>query len=485
MFKWHVGPLSSMIQSTSLNNTRFLPIPFFVEYLSQQVTMGDVLKELDHLEKYISNERLLEHVYDRAYENMQAQLLKKREIANQIFRWLIHARSTLSADLIRTALAIRAKEYRLNPLNVLDKTTLLDVCAGFITLDENNDTVRFVHSTAQDYLSRKTTVDWNEEQCAITCARYLSFEQFRDGPCALQSQFVRRRKDFPLIEYAGKFIGEHVKGCAEENAELVDAILHLLEQTGNAYAYLQVAEASYAFESGFDWYPKDTTPLHVASHIGYAPAVTAFLRARGTSLVKSENSFGQTPLHVAAKQGRATTCDVLLKAGASSQQRDKKGFLPLTWAVWERHVGVVNIFMEVEGLADLLPTRTRAGETLLHLAVRAGHVGIASILLKHGINVHAQDSEGRTALELAKIAGDVPLMNLLISESVLAATPVAEQDKSTTKPTHAGSSSIPQYLSYVRSQVSKFIQRQDTLKIEIDPGKQIHLITHWMFVAFR
>ena len=83
--------------------------------------------------------------------------------------------------------------------------------------------------------------------------------------------------------------------------------------------------------------------------------------------------------------------------------------------------------MEVEDLADLLLTRTKADETLLHLAMRAGHASIASILLKHGIEVHARDKEGRTALKLAKVADDVPLMNVLVSEIDLAKAPVAEE----------------------------------------------------------
>lgn len=416
---------------------------------------------------------------------MQSQLLKRKSTAAKIFGWLMYARSTLSSELIRTALAIRAKEYRLDPSNVLDKATLLDVCAGFITLDETNDGVRFVHSTAQDYLYRKMTVDWNEMQCAVICASYLGFDQFRIGPCAQQMQFLRRRKDFPLLEYAGKFIGEHVKGCTEENPELTDAILHLIELSGNSHAYLQIAEASYALESGFDWYPKHSSPLHVASHIGYVPAVKAFLLARGASLVTSENAFGQTPLHIAAKQGHAATCRVLLKEGASSQQKDKKGFLALTWAVWECHAEVVDAFMEVEDRADLLATRTRAGETLLHLAVRKCHAGIASTLLKHGVDVHEQDSDGRTALELAKIADDTPLMNVLVSECSLAKTPVLEAKKQITKSAHGDSGFIPRYLSYVQAQVSKFIQRKDTLEINIDPGEHVHARPSQTFDAFH
>ena len=454
-------------------DTRFLPIPFFVENLSQQPTIGDVIDELDHLDQYISHERLLDHVYDRAYENMQTQILKRRSTAANIFGWLMHARSTLSAELISTALAIRPKEYRIDPSHVLDKSTILDVCAGFISLDETNDGLRFLHSTAQDYLSRQMTVDWDHTQCAIACARYLGFEQFQNGPCSQQFEFIRRRMEFPLFEYASKFIGDHVKGCAEQNSDLVDAVLHLLDHPANANAYLQVAEASYALESGFDWYPKCSTPLHVASHIGYAPAVTAFLQTRGNSLVTKENSVGQTPLHVAAKEGHATACKVLLKAGASSHHPDKKGFLPLTWAVWECHTEVVITFMQAEDIAGLLQTRTKANETLLHLAVRRGHTGIISILLKHGIDVHAQNSNGQSAIELAKLADDVPLLNILTSESSLAEAPVVGEDKRITTPSHAGSSFIPRYLSYIRSQISTFIQRKDAFEIDLDPSQYL------------
>lgn len=405
-------------------NHRFLPIPFQLEYLSQQTSIGGVLKELNHLEEHISRDRILDHIYDRNLEYMQRQLANRKATAMRILNWLMFAKTAMTAHQISIALAVEPGSYETNDIFLLEKEILVDVCSGFVTIDKSNSGVRFAHPTVQEYLLRKLPEAWSGTDCAVTCARYLSYATLSSGACMDQEGFLARRISLPFFDYAGRYLGAHIRGCAEECQELIDAILHLLKLPRNRYAYLQVAHCPNAFEvgvAGYDWFPKKSSPLHVAATVGYEPAVKAYLQANGNGLVSWENSLGQTPLHVAAKAGHASSCKTLLDNGALACHTDRYGYTPMAWAVWGGHHDAISLFAGLENIETILTTRTNSGETLLHLAAQRGHVGIALALLRLGTDVNAENAHHQTPLDIAKAENNIQLTNVFISAMELVA----------------------------------------------------------------
>ena len=401
-----------------LMTRRFLPIPFQLEYLSQQMSIGGVLKELDRLEENISRDRLLDHIYDRNLANMQRQLANRKAMAMKILNWLMFAKTTMTAQQISIALAVEPGVYETDELFLLEREILVDVCNGFVTVDRSNSGVRFAHPTVQEYLSRKLPEAWSGIDCAATCARYLSYAIFSSGACLTQADFLTRRISLTFFDYAARFLSLHVQDCAEESPELVAAILHLLSLPQNMQAYLQVVHCPNAFEvgvAGYDWFPRGSSPLHVAATAGYEPAVKAYLQATGNRFVSRENSLGQTPLHVAAKAGHASSCQTLLDYGASAYHTDRYGYMPLAWAVWGGHHEVVSVFSKQPNIGTILDRRTNSGETLLHLAAQRGHVNIALMLLRLGADAHVENAHHQTPLDIAKAENNIPLSNVFIS----------------------------------------------------------------------
>lgn len=65
--------------------------------------------------------------------------------------------------------------YELSDLDLLDRETLLDVCASMVIIYENTGTIRLAHYTVQEYLVKYSVipedVDFN---IGMTCVIYLS-----------------------------------------------------------------------------------------------------------------------------------------------------------------------------------------------------------------------------------------------------------------------------------------------------------------------
>jgi ankyrin repeat protein len=110
-----------------------------------------------------------------------------------------------------------------------------------------------------------------------------------------------------------------------------------------------------------------------------------------------------TPLHQAVKKGNDEIVGLLLEIGADIEARDKNGETPLFYAVSRsRHSGyhkVLDILLEKGSNVN---TVDESGATVLHHAAKSGSGSVTLRLIKHGANIKARDSDGLTALQLAR-----------------------------------------------------------------------------------
>jgi ankyrin repeat protein len=155
------------------------------------------------------------------------------------------------------------------------------------------------------------------------------------------------------------------------------------------------------------------TPLTLALERGYLD-IARTLVDRGAD-VNVQNRFGRPALILAVERlhsyaGLDRTAVVnlvkaMLDRGADVNARDS-GKTTLTVPT-DAGLGVQGVMIETS------PAGGVDGRTPLMIAARAGNIEIVQALLAKGADVNAKDSEGKTALELAKERGDAKVVELL------------------------------------------------------------------------
>jgi ankyrin repeat protein len=226
------------------------------------------------------------------------------------------------------------------------------------------------------------------------------------------------------------------------------------------------------------------TTLHLASRMGHVE-VARLLVEHGAD-VAARDEHESTALHFAVQEASVGLARLLIEHGANVAARDEYGSTPLDLAVRRGSVDLARLFVdygadatghdnlslshvvprsgsvkpEVAGsfrrarivekkwsaqlelavqagnvdLARLLVThgadvtaQDDRGSTLLHVATRTDSADIARFLVEHGVNARICDNDGLTPLRLAVRAGRVDLVRFLIEHGVDAAAPYDDE----------------------------------------------------------
>ena len=135
-----------------------------------------------------------------------------------------------------------------------------------------------------------------------------------------------------------------------------------------------------------------SSPLLVAACC--APECMDILRRAGAKIGPEQ----QIILATAAKAGRADLFTRLLDLGADINGKDENGETALTQAIMHVPAGVPFLIQHGANV-NIIP---RSQHTPLMVAVTAGNIGIARLLLAHGADVNLRGERGHTPLYLAQ-----------------------------------------------------------------------------------
>ena len=395
---------------TKLASLRFLTAVLQFERIRTERTVSRVHKALSLIPPGLTA------TYNDIVERIKKQAEPDNVLGLRILRWVSHSRKLLHVRELCHALAIEWEDdepptRELDVDNILDAQSLIDVCAGLVVIERESQVVRLVHSTAQAFFDNTKEALFPEADAEIarTCLHYLSFAVFREGYCSTDIEFRSRLQRFPLLRYAAKHWGDHLRGKKE--GRLSDLALGMLNEEALLSSAVQALKAPDDILEGFSQkFPIKTTKLHLASHFGLAH-LSSLLLGQGAD-VNSSNEFQESSLHWAAEFGQVQVAEILLKMGATKDAQTRFQNTPLHLASENGHEGVVHILI-TEGAN--LEFADQVGWTALHDAARNGHNEVLKELLTFGADAEAKDWAGRRALHWAAERGHSQIVKTLLN----------------------------------------------------------------------
>lgn len=161
---------------------------------------------------------------------------------------------------------------------------------------------------------------------------------------------------------------------------------------------------------------REDTPannLHLACAAGNLQNVQT-LSGKGTDL-NSKNAFGLTPLYIACDKQYGDIAIYLIKKGADLGVVCAPGDTPMH-RICARGMSSLLEQVIASNLNIKLPldVKSTSGLTLLHVAAKAGFIGIMKVLVKHANVMNARDATGKTALHYVCESGNLEMVEFLL-----------------------------------------------------------------------
>ena len=361
--------------------------------------------------------------YDGFYERNMLRITEESDntrasrLARKTLEWVVHAHRPLSLAELKDALAVDLNKACFRKAARPDKATILEVTAGMIMIDFDENNVRLNHRTAQEYfdMTRDRWFPAASADMARVSLHYMSLREL-SKPCEgiyEDKDFDARRKAYPLLEYASLYWGAHAYEAGLHSETQVDVFKYVSDANKiaawtQATWYLRSAERA-------EWdIRKGANPLHVCAWFGLAETVSKLID-QGLKVNSADPTYKQTPLMYACRRGQSTTVVKLLERGADVNQYSERDSVALFEAVDSGVVETVGPLLAHEELDVNAIHPRRFNRTALMVAAQNGNSEIVNALLdRPDVKLAQKDLAGNTALSLATIAGQSAIVETLL-----------------------------------------------------------------------
>ena len=331
----------------------------------------------------------LNATFEEALNRTAVQPKAHAILAKQVLSWISCAKRPLSLAELREALSVEPGDTKLDRSGCPELELLLDVCCGLVIVDEEDNVIRLVHYSFQQYLEVNPKADLSHANWNIShaCLTYLMWDDFSpeatddigltkdEGQDVSISLLTRTqwRNSYRFFLYVASYWCEHVRGELEGRLETL--ILCVFDQRMDLLYSLQGYNKIRHRNLEYGTWPHEPSPLHLTCYWGLGHIIKLLI-ARGID-VNATDTRGRTPLFCAAMNGQANIIQELVDSGANVNTHDITAITPL------------------------------------HASVANDHLNTAKLLLQQGVDVNAIDHEGSTPLSFAASNGNTVMMDLL------------------------------------------------------------------------
>ncbi|KAK4159023.1 ankyrin repeat-containing domain protein [Cladorrhinum sp. PSN259] len=366
------------------------------------------------------------------------QNVEDKTLAKKALAYILAAKRPLTIDELLHSLSVCPGHAELSEYRIPDIQHLLRISSGLIEIDPNTSIARLADASLHRYLNtyREILLPHSESAFARTCVTYLSFDEFKNGPCRSWNGTIQRVQKYPFLLYSASHWGDHFAKC-QEDEEVFKLVRAFLVDHGRVASSLQVMhlppiarEDPTAFQN-YPWhdrFPKQVSPLHMVAYFDLSSVVYTLLSHDASRLLNMQNSDGRTAVMTAAAKGHILVVQMLLYYQASKMLKDNEGWTALHLAVINGHTEVTEALVKrpaidaselnealklaaqrgSEQIVELLVYagadinwKNDAGNTAVMFAVPRGHQEVVRVLIEQGADVDAKDSQGNGLLHWA------------------------------------------------------------------------------------
>ena len=390
-----------------------------MDSLVNQTSARNIYKALKRLPEKLND------TFDDAINRTAAQPEEYSTLANQVISWIFYAKRPLQVAELREALSVEPEDMKLDRSGCHEVELSLDVCCGLVSIDEQDNVIRLVHYSFQQYLENHWETDCPSAKkgIAMSCLIYLTLDDFspeatedidrsmtevRDVSLSTSSRW---RDSHRFFSYVASYWGDHVKGNLEK--ELEPRILRFFRKKVHLLYGLQEYNKLMFRTLEYDTWPHQPSPLHLTAYWGLS-YTTNILIKQGAD-VYTEDAQKRTPLMCAALNGHSDVACVLLGEGADIDARDLSTATPLHAAVINDHLDVARIFLDYGTDAN---AQDKDGSSPMCLAASNGSLPMLDLLLQKGASAEKTGKRGLSPLEFASRGGHASAVQWLLMRGV-------------------------------------------------------------------
>lgn len=379
-----------------------------------------------------------------AYTDALKRVIRKessiRDLALKALLWAANSKEPLTKSQLLEALVIEPEMTSIDDDAKVDGTQLTSDCEDLVILSDGTYTL--LHSSLGDFLRHLSDDDPEGLQVygalqkrasrilAGDCITYLKLSVFGIGPKATEESFNEMLRDYPFIEYAGKFWGDHLReALQEDDPELRTLANELLRRQASCELLHQIRLAkntsvrlvSYGLPKHPFPFKTGTLPVHLLAMFGLQSLANSDDFSATELVFNQPDGLGFYAIDYATICVHQGICRWLL---AEHESRQSYGIDPkdtigrnskarLMAATVENHwTDIVSILLRLgfSGADQYHLT----GQTALHLAASLGYADVVELFMKSGDDPDMLDATGRTPLIMAAASERVGVMKTLI-----------------------------------------------------------------------
>lgn len=368
---------------------RFLLVKLHMNSLASKHTVRDIQIGLRNLPE---GENAISDTYEEAFSRIHNQTRGNRELGEKAILWISHAQRPLTLKDLQCILTMWEDDTYLELEDLIPEESLLLTCAGLVTVENLSGEIRFVHSTAQEYVDSIKSAKFPGADVHITksCIQYLSLSDFcRDTGDIDTKAFSRTVSKYPFLEYAALSWGLHAR--VSENSslksnieELVKHFFNLRLQSAFAVRTLLYGVAGNNGAEMGENLAKNDRPIkliNVLAYFGLDALVSDLIASKPNAMVDSFDDYVGNVLH---------------------------------WAALGQHYTTLKLLLSQPSVSDIINQKGYALFTPLHLALDHRCDLSAEVLLEHGPDVTATAHWEHTPLLIASLNGDSGIISKLL-----------------------------------------------------------------------